>query len=99
MRKNMSRTRQLLVFSLALLAPFGAGAEEIVAVSGRPGATQSYLLLHYPSPQAVAVLFPGGEGLLKLHAEGDQVKFQQKRNFLVRTRTLLRDRQVAVAVV
>jgi pimeloyl-ACP methyl ester carboxylesterase len=95
----MSRTRRLLVFSLALLAPFGVGAEEIVAVSGRPGATQSYLLLHYPSPQAVAVLFPGGEGLVKLRAEGDQIKFQQKGNFLVRTRALLRDRQVAVAVV
>jgi len=95
----MSRTGQLLVFSLALLAPLGAGAEEIVTVSGRPGATQSYLLLHYPSPQAVAVLFPGGEGLLRLHAEGGAVKFRQQGNFLVRTRTLLRDKQVAVAVV
>ncbi len=95
----MSRTWQLFVFWLALAAPLGAAAEEIVTVSGRPGATQSYLLLHYPSPQAVAVLFPGGEGLLKLHAEGDQIKFQQKGNFLVRTRALLRDRQVAVALV
>jgi hypothetical protein len=95
----MSRTRQLLVLSFALLAPLGARAEEIVTVSGRPDATQSYLLLHYPSPQAVAVLFPGGEGLLRLHAEDGVVKFRQQGNFLVRTRTLLRDRQVAVAVV
>src|SRR4029077_7528512 len=95
----MSRTGQLLVFSLALAAPLGAGAEEIVTVSGRPGATQSYLLLHYPSPQAVAVLFPGGEGLLGLRVEDGAVKFRQQGNFLVRTRTLLRDKQVAVAVV
>ncbi len=95
----MTKPGQIFVFWLALLAPLGAGAEEIVTVSGRPDATQSYLLLHYPSPQAVAVLFPGGEGLLKLRAEGDEIEFQQKGNFLVRTRTLLRDKQVAVAIV
>ena len=95
----MTRTGPLFVFALALAAPLGAGAEEIVTVSGRPDATQSYLLLHYPSPQAVAVLFPGGDGLLGLHAEGGAVKFGQRGSFLVRTRTLLRDRQVAVAIV
>ena len=47
----------------------------------------------------MAVLFPGGEGLLGLHVEGGAVRFRQRGNFLVRTRTLLRDRQVAVAVV
>src|SRR6266699_6783206 len=87
-RKNMSRTGQIFGLSLALAAPLGAGAEEIVTVSGRPGATQSYLLLHYASPpEAVAVLFPGGEGLLSLRVEGDAVKFRGRENFLVRTRT------------
>src|SRR5205809_845907 len=63
----MTRAGLLLVFSLALAAPLGAGAEEIVTVSGRADATQSYLLLHdAPPPVAVAVLFPGGEGLLGL---------------------------------
>lgn len=96
----MTRTGQLFAFSLALAAPLGAGAEEIVTVSGRPDATQSYLLLHAaPPPAAVAVLFPGGEGLLALRVEGGDVKFRQRGNFLVRTRALLRDRQVAVAVV
>src|SRR6266571_1623947 len=96
----MTRAGLLFAFSLALAAPLGAGAEEIVTVSGRPGATQSYLLLHDATPPvAVAVLFPGGEGLLGLHIEGGAVKFRQRGNFLVRTRTLLRDRQVAVAVV
>src|SRR6266853_932661 len=99
-RKNMSRTGQIFALSLALAAPLGAVAEEIVTVSGRPGATQSYLLLYdAPPPAAVAVLFPGGEGLLGLRVEGGTVKFRQHGNFLVRTRTLLRDRQVAVAVV
>lgn len=98
----MARPERLCVLWLAaLLAPLGVRAEEIVAVSGRPGTTQSYLLLHYasPPPQAVAVLFSGGEGLLNLRVEGDAVKFQGRGNFLVRTRTLLRDKQVAVAVV
>lgn len=96
----MNRIAQLLAFSLAVSATPGAGAEEIITVSGRPGATQSYLLLRAePPPAAVAVLFPGGEGLLKLRVEDGAVKLQQRGNFLVRTRTLLRDRQVAVAIV
>src|SRR5438876_559904 len=60
----MTRAGLLFVFSLALAAPPGAGAEEIVTVSGRADATQSYLLLHdAPPPAAVAVLFPGGIGI------------------------------------
>jgi hypothetical protein len=98
---SFARVRLCVLWLAALLAPLGVCAEEIVTVSVRPGTTQSYLLLHYasPPPQAVAVLFPGGEGLLRLRAEGGTVKFQGRGNFLVRTRTLLRDKQVAVAVV
>jgi pimeloyl-ACP methyl ester carboxylesterase len=44
-------------------------------------------------------MFPGGEGLLRLRIEGGAVKFSQGRNFLVRTRGLFRDAEVAVAVV
>ena len=67
----MSRTGQIFALSLALAAPLGAVAEEIVTVSGRPGATQSYLLLYdAPPPAAVAVLFPGGERLVVGYADG-----------------------------
>lgn len=85
----------------ALLASaFSVGAEEIVTVSGRKGETQSYLLMHNaPPPKAVAVLFPGGEGLMRLHSEGGSVKFFQGRNFLVRTRGMFRDAEIAVAIV
>lgn len=83
-----------------LAAAFSVGAEEIVTVSGRKGETQSYLLMHNaPPPKAVAVMFPGGEGLLRLHSEGGAVKFSQGRNFLVRTRGMFRDAEVAVAIV
>lgn len=86
--------------AIALAASFSAFAEEVVTVSGRKGETQSYLLMHNaPPPKAVAVLFPGGEGLLKLRTEGNTVVLSQRGNFLVRTRGMLRDNEVAVAIV
>jgi len=86
-----------LLVLLACAAP--ASAEEIVTVSGRKGETQSYLLMHQTStPRAVAVLFSGGEGLLRLRMEGGQVRTDARRNFLVRTRGLFRDAEVAVAI-
>jgi predicted alpha/beta-hydrolase family hydrolase len=85
-----------MLFATAL----SAFAEEIVTVSGRKDATQSYLLMHESAPpKAVAVLFPGGEGLLKLRLEEDSVKFVGRNNFLVRTRGLMRDTEVAVAII
>ena len=98
---SFARARFPFLWLAALLVPLGVCAEEIVTVSGRPGATQSYLLLHYTSspPQAVAVLFPGGEGLMRLRVEGGSVRFGAGKNFLVRTRTVLRDKEVAVAVI
>jgi hypothetical protein len=72
--------------AVLLAVTFSASAEEIVTVSGRKGVTQSYLLMHNaPPPKAVAVMFPGSEGLLRL----------QGRNFLVRTRGMFRDAEVA----
>src|SRR5690242_4029101 len=108
MRKNTSSSSSAMVCARALGALAGitllvsalsARGEEIVTVSGRKGEAQSYLLMHdAPPPKAVAVMFPGGEGLLKLRTEGGSVKFAQGKNFLVRTRGLFRDPEVAVAV-
>src|SRR5947207_1407016 len=82
------------------MSPCGRTNTRIRGWPGRADATQSYLLLHdAPPPVAVAVLFPGGECLLGLRVEGGAVKFRQHGNFLVRTRTLMRDRQVGVAIV
>src|SRR5215831_3347073 len=96
MRRAMARW----VCLVALLATsFSCGAEEVVTVSGRKGETQSYLLMYNPPPpKAVAVLFPGGEGLLKLRTEGSKVMLQNQTNFLVRTRGLFCDNEVAVAI-
>lgn len=97
----MTRKKLLCALALVLLmAAFSANAEEIVTVSGRKGETQSYLLMHNaPPPKAVAVMFPGGEGLFRLRTEGGAVNFAQRGNFLVRTRGMFRDAEVAVAIV
>src|SRR5439155_220001 len=71
-------------------------------VVDNPGGTDRMTLqceVRGAPPAGVAVLFPGGEGLLGLRVEGGAVKFRQQGNFLVRTRTLMRDRQVGVAIV
>ena len=78
--------------------PFAASAEEIITVSGRKNETQSYLLMNHPRPKVVAVMFSGGEGLLRLRWEGKAVKTDASRNFLVRTRGMFRDAEVAVAI-
>ena len=83
-----------------VFAVTAARAEEIVTVSGRKGETQSYLLMHNaPPPKAVAVIFPGGEGLMRLHAEAGAPKFSMGANFLIRTRGMFRDNETAVAIV
>ena len=93
------RAYAILGLYAVLASAVPARAEELVTVSGREGATQSFLLMAYPQPKAVALLFAGGEGLLKLHKEGDAVKIGSAGNFLVRTRGLLRDREMAVAII
>jgi hypothetical protein len=61
-------------------------AQELVTLSTRPGVTQSYFIASLPKdPQAIAILFPGSEGLIRLRQEAGQIKFNAG-NFVVRTR-------------
>jgi len=95
----VSKSRLILaVACLALSAP--AGAEDIVILPTRGGATQSYLL-SVPAdgkPQAVAVLFPGGPGKVDLEREAGRGELA-RGNFLVRTRRLFAQAGVVAAVV
>ncbi len=89
-----------VVVITALLIPVSlAAAEEIVTLQTRAGVTQSFLL-NTPAtpPAAVAVLFPGGYGNIRLRIEDGQIKFGAG-NFLVRSRNLFVDGGVATAVV
>jgi hypothetical protein len=63
-----------------------AAAQEIVTLATRPGVTQSFFIASLPqNPQAIAILFPGSAGLIRLREEKGQIKFGQN-NFLVRSR-------------
>jgi hypothetical protein len=63
-----------------------AHGQEVVSLNSRPGVVQSYFLARSPeNPRAVALLFPGGGGYIRLRSETGRIKFAQG-NFLVRTR-------------
>lgn len=73
---------------LALLAlPQAAFGQEIVSLAQRPGVKQSFLIANMGDrkPEAVALLYVGGEGAINLRMEDGQPKFGQ-RNFLPRSR-------------
>jgi len=97
---------RLAAATLGLIAGFAVAAatraaEQIVTVPTRSGVTQAYLLRHDPAaaPKVAAILFPGGDGLLNLRVEDGAIKYSLAGNFLVRTRDLLQDAEVAVAVI
>jgi serine aminopeptidase S33 family len=73
--------------------------DEIIALPTRGGGTQPYLLLANEgggAPRAVALMFPGGAG--NVHLPADIAQMRLGNNFLVRSRELFRDRDVAVAI-
>jgi hypothetical protein len=91
-------------FSIFLwLGVLGCGsvhAQEIVTLPTRTGVTQSYLLVKPAAgaPQAIALLFPGGAGVLGLRREDDRIEFRPD-NFLVRSRDEFVRLGVAAAIV
>jgi alpha-beta hydrolase superfamily lysophospholipase len=84
---------------LCMCLSFFVQAQEVITLPTRDGVTQSYLLLQPASgaPQAVAVLFPGGGGNIRLRLEGGQIKFGPN-NFLVRSRNEFVQRGIAAAL-
>lgn len=89
------------VIACALFASAVARADQIVTLKTRADVTQTYLLVADTDakPQAVAVMFPGGQGQVRLPADISQLKLGLRGNFLVRTRGMFRDRELAVAIV
>jgi hypothetical protein len=87
------------IFFLALAIARIAAAQEMVSLATRPNVTQLYFLTSRPKDlQAVAVLFPGSGGWIRLRTENGQVRFNQG-NFLVRSRAEFVKRGVAAAIV
>ena len=75
------------VFCAALAFAASAAAQEMVSVASRPGVTQSFVIADMAghAPQAVALLYVGGEGAIRLRMEEGRVKYGT-RNFLPRSR-------------
>jgi Serine aminopeptidase, S33 len=72
--------------------------QEIVTLPTRPGATQSFFLTSIPKDfRAVAVLFPGSGGLIRLRNENGKIHFSTG-NFLVRSRSEFTKRNVVAAI-
>ena len=87
----------LVLLSVLRSAP--AGAQEVVTLATRPGVTQSYFLARVPEKQeAIAALFPGGGGDIRLRSEGGDIKFSPG-NFLVRVRREFVKRGIVTAVI
>jgi hypothetical protein len=64
-----------------------ASAQEIVTINPRPGVTQSFFIANMGQRRAaaIALLFIGGRGNIRLRTEGGQIRFEQG-NFLPRSR-------------
>lgn len=87
-----------MIWLLILLNPPG-NAQEMATLSTRPGVSQSYFIATLPQqPRAVALLFPGSGGLIRLRQEKGQIRFGQN-NFLVRARGEFVKRGIIAAIV
>jgi hypothetical protein len=96
----MRRTARFFILAVLLCARPPAHAAEVVTLATRAHVTQSYLLMYDKTapPKAVAMLFPGGGGVITLPHDGRSPAFGPGANFLVRARDLIRDRELAVAL-
>src|SRR5262244_1182472 len=101
-----SSTRMSLLLRAALLAlvllgvsastSSGDVAQRVVDVPTRPGVTQRFLLLSPREPKATVVLFAGDHGGLQIAADGGWNPLWD--NFLVRSRQLFVEHDLAVAI-
>jgi pimeloyl-ACP methyl ester carboxylesterase len=95
----MKRFLRLILVAATMASPLPTMAEELVALPTRDGVTQA-LLLTTPGtgqPAAVALLFPGSYGNIRLRIDRGQIRFGEG-NFLVRSRQLFVDAGIATAV-
>ncbi len=58
---------------------------ELVSLKTQANVRQNFLLVDRENPSAVVILFPGGQGTLKLKVKGDKVIIPKTSNFLVRS--------------
>jgi hypothetical protein len=78
----------LLAILLGVSASAAMASEIGVAIPVRPGVSEMVLYDAPPEIKAVALLFPGGSGVIGLHGEGEGVTLDYGANFLIRSRKL-----------
>ncbi|HEU4345106.1 MAG TPA: alpha/beta hydrolase [Candidatus Binatia bacterium] len=99
LRSRWNRIAKLLTIFSSLSFAAITFAQEIVTLSARPEIVQSYFLASLPtSPQAIAVLFSGSGGFIRLRQEQEKIKFGNN-NFLVRSRGEFIKRGIIAAIV
>src|SRR5690242_6675929 len=93
----------LLLIGVSACAPASTGsgndAQRVVDVPTRPGVTQRFLLLSPRAPKATVVLFAGDDGALHIAPDGRFQYGNLTGNFLVRSRQLFVEHDLAVAIV
>lgn len=96
---RMTRFACLIALGAALCgASARACAEELIELPTRANVTQSFLFEAPADPRAIAVLFPGGDGVADLAAL--RGRFELARgNFLIRSRKYFIEMGVATALV
>jgi hypothetical protein len=98
---------RLLASAVAVALLCGAAApawaqrvtgQQVIDLQTRPGVTTRYLALAPGNPRAAVLLFTGGQGVANI-PDNPGPGWARNGNFLVRTRTLFRDRDLFVAVI
>jgi hypothetical protein len=89
----------LVLLGVSASTSSGDVAQRVVDVPTRPGVTQRFLLLSPREPKATVVLFAGDHGGLHIAADGRFQYGNLTENFLVRSRQLFVEHDLAVAIV
>jgi hypothetical protein len=103
-RHRMSSLLRTALMSLLLIgvsASTGSSdvAQRVVDVPTRAGVIQRFLLLSPREPKATVILFAGDDGALHIAADGRFEYGNLTENFLVRSRQLFVEHDLAVAIV
>lgn len=102
-RTALSRSARAVCLAAlsAFLGDAAAVQSDVIQLKTRGDVTQTYLLLRDgDQAKAVALLFSGGFGLLKIQATESGPKWDERQNeFLLKSRDRLLDQETAVAIV
>lgn len=89
--------RSLVLLTLLLPLRFCLAGEELITSATAPGGDPVPYILNTasPTPKYVVILFPGGNGVVDPHWEGDRLAYRMQGNFLIRSRPFLVDEEFA----